>query len=139
MLRGRSSLNTVPNADRKYHLPISTAPDAESRCVTKEGEEMAGFHVSREQLLTKYGFGPEAMKKIKVCRVCGRACDSGELYCESCGVVLPKETLFDLYRSQHLCCPECDTVVSKYSRFCPKCGRQLWREVIIPPPVYKGN
>jgi len=105
----------------------------------KDGEEMIEFQMSRELLLSKYGFGPETMKKIKVCRVCGRACDSGELYCEACGVVLPRETLFDLYRSRHLCCPECDTIVAKSVHFCPKCGRQLWREVIIPPPVYKDN
>jgi len=105
----------------------------------KEGEQMDKLHPSREQLLDKYGFGPGAMKKIKVCRICKKPCNANEYYCESCGAVLPKETLFDLYRSQHLCCPECDTVVSKYSRFCPKCGRQLWREVIIPPPVCKEN
>lgn len=100
---------------------------------------MVEIQMSREQLLKKYGFGPEAMKKIKVCRVCGRACDSGELYCEDCGVVLPKETLFDLYRSQHLCCPECDTIVAKNTHFCPKCGKQLWREVIIPPSICEST
>ena len=81
------------------------------------------------------GFGPDVMKQTKVCRICGCSCDAGETYCEECGAVLPKETLFDLYRSQHLSCPACDTVVANEACFCPKCGKQLWREVVLPPAV----
>ena len=62
---GKSSPNTVLNADKKYPLPTKTAPDAALRRVMKEGEKMTEFQMSREQLLSKYGFGPEAMKKIK--------------------------------------------------------------------------
>jgi len=95
---------------------------------------MVDFHVTRAQLMQEYGFGPDVMKRIKVCRVCGCSCDAGETYCQGCGAVLPQETLFDLYRSQHLSCPACGTVVAKEARFCPHCGSQLWRETAGQAP-----
>jgi len=79
-----------------------------------------------------FGFGPEVMKEVRVCRVCGCSCGAGETYCGDCGAVLPRETLFDLYKAQHLYCPVCDTVVASTAVFCPECGRQLKREVVLP-------
>ena len=72
-----------------------------------------------------FGFGPEVMKGIRVCRVCGCSCGITEKYCKDCGAVLPRETLFDLYKARHLYCPSCDTVVASTAVFCPECGKRL--------------
>lgn len=79
----------------------------------------------KQTTMRQFGFGPEVMKEIKVCRVCGRSCSTSEKYCRVCGTILPKETLFDLYKTQHLYCPACDTVVSNTAVFCPECGKRL--------------
>ena len=73
----------------------------------------------------RFGFGPEVMKEIRVCRVCGCSCTVREKYCRDCGAVLPRETLFDLYKARHLYCPACDTVVASTVVFCPECGKRL--------------
>ena len=73
----------------------------------------------------RFGFGPEVMKQTKVCRVCGNTCDSNEAYCFECGAILPRETLFDLYKSYHPYCPGCGTVVSSRAQYCPECGKPL--------------
>ena len=75
--------------------------------------------------MKRFGFGPEGMKEIRVCRVCGCPCTAREKYCKDCGAVLPKETLFDLYKARHLYCPACDTVVASTAVFCPECGKRL--------------
>ena len=72
-----------------------------------------------------FGFGPEVMKETRVCRVCGCSCGTREKYCRDCGAVLPRETLFDLYKAQHLYCPACGTVVADTAVFCPECGKRL--------------
>lgn len=81
----------------------------------------------REAVMLSCGFGPEVMKRRKVCRVCGRGADAKEDYCRSCGAVLPEETLFDLYKSYHLYCPKCGAVLPAASRYCPDCGTLLRR------------
>lgn len=103
-------------------------PAAAHSFATKEGEGLVSYRISRADLMHQCGFGPDVMKTVKVCRVCGCACSAKERYCRECGAVLPKGTLFDLYRSQHLSCPACDTVVAKNTRFCPRCGKQLRRK-----------
>ena len=42
-----------------------------------------------------------------------------------CGAVLPKETLFDLYKAKHFYCPACGTVTENTANFCPQCGERL--------------
>jgi len=32
-----------------------------------------------------FGFGPEVMKEIRVCRICGCSCSSREKTCSGCG------------------------------------------------------
>ena len=86
---------------------------------------MIDYQMIRLEGMKTYGFGSEAMKKVKVCRLCKCICDAGEYYCRECGVVLPRETLFDLYKSHHLYCPVCETVVADTVLFCPKCGKRL--------------
>jgi len=79
------------------------------------------------QNLGHFGFGPDVMKQMKVCRHCGKTMSSEKRYCDACGVILPAETLYDLYKAKHICCPDCDTVVSDSSLYCPECGRLLHR------------
>ena len=97
----------------------------------KEGEGMANSRSQRARLMRQCGFGPEVMRRTKVCKVCGSSLDAEAFYCKSCGAVLPRETLFDFYRSQHLSCPACDTVVAKNTRFCPRCGGECYRPSLI--------
>ena len=77
--------------------------------------------------MRQFGFGPDVMKKNKVCCNCGKTCGAGKKYCDQCGTVLPRETLFDLYKSHHLYCPACDTVVVSTSQYCLQCGKSLRR------------
>ena len=53
----------------------------------------------RLQGMEHYGFGPEAMKKLKVCTVCGASA--------------PKDRQF---------CTECGHKNSGAGKFCPECG-----------------
>ena len=76
-------------------------------------------------LMRQLGFGPEVMKETRVCRICGCSCTVREKYCRDCGAVLPRETLFDLYKARHLYCPACDTVVASTTIFRPECGKRL--------------
>ena len=79
----------------------------------------------RIENMERFGFGPESMKKIKVCSHCGEPSEAFETVCRYCNNELPKETLFHLYRAKHAFCSSCDTVVPKWMRFCPNCGKSL--------------
>ncbi|MBQ3077152.1 MAG: hypothetical protein IJC43_04785 [Clostridia bacterium] len=89
-------------------------------------------HLARLAAMRQFGFGPEVMKGIKVCRVCGCTCSAGARSCRECGAVLPRETLFDLYKARHLYCPACDTVVARSAIFCPQCGKRLRTGQAVP-------
>ena len=75
--------------------------------------------------LELFGFGPNVMKRSKVCAHCGSMIGVKEKRCPSCGAQPPKETVFDLYRRLHARCTSCDTVLSPGSHYCPQCGRQI--------------
>ena len=75
--------------------------------------------------LERFGFGPNVMKKLRVCSRCGQAVRSKAEACPGCGEWLPRETLFDRYKRRHKSCPDCDTVLTSDSRFCPHCGKQI--------------
>lgn len=76
-----------------------------------------------------YGFGPDEMKKIKVCKVCGASVAAAETVCSHCGEALPYKTLFDEYKSKHAYCANCDTVVATNARFCPQCGKRILKNL----------
>lgn len=75
--------------------------------------------------LESFGFGPNVMKKMRVCLRCGQTVKSKTNTCPNCGENLPKETLFDLYKQKHQSCPECDTVLAPGSLYCPNCGKAV--------------
>ena len=79
----------------------------------------------RSTAMKELGFGPEVMKQTKVCPLCGTTASSDETHCFTCGADLPRETLFDLYKSRHQYCAQCGTVVARSSAYCPECGAQL--------------
>lgn len=79
----------------------------------------------RAESMQHYGFGPEAMKRIKVCGQCGASAEAAERYCKDCGSRLPEQTLFDLYKGSHPYCRICNTVIADSAHFCPKCGAKI--------------
>ena len=58
--------------------------------------------IEKEQAATRneFGFGPDAMKKKKVCHNCKSICNSEGNFCYICGAMLPAKTLFDIYGQQ---------------------------------------
>lgn len=72
--------------------------------------------------LEKFGFGPNVMKKNKVCPRCARLVGARLSVCPDCNEKLSIETLFDRYKRWHLSCDVCDTVLAPDSRFCSNCG-----------------
>lgn len=95
---------------------------------SEEVRTMPDHNALRIENMQMYGFGPDIMKRSKSCRVCGSTCAASDAYCDCCGTVLPRETLFDVYKANHLYCPACDTVVPETTVFCPECGRRLRRQ-----------
>ena len=75
--------------------------------------------------LERYGFGPNVMKKLRVCQRCGQAVKTKGTSCPACGEKLPRETLFDQYKQKHHCCPHCDTILAPDSQYCPNCGQEI--------------
>nr|MBQ4319245.1 zinc ribbon domain-containing protein [Clostridia bacterium] len=79
----------------------------------------------RLENMERFGFGPNVMKKIKVCTNCGKPLGKQYTFCSSCGSHMPKDTLFQLYRSMHKSCQKCETVVPEWMIFCPNCGTRI--------------
>ena len=82
----------------------------------------------RYRNMEDFGYGPNVMKKTKVCPNCGKMVNARFRNCPDCGGQLSSETLFDRYKRQHPCCPECDTVLAPDSLYCPNCGKQIVQE-----------
>ena len=79
----------------------------------------------RQVALLEYGFGPETMRRRKICSACGRANSAQDTHCTDCGAALPSKTLYDFYRSRHRCCPGCGVAVTGIAAYCPECGTRL--------------
>ena len=86
---------------------------------------MTDIENTRQEGMERYGFGPEAMKHTRVCTNCGTSTTADAMFCAVCGARLPRETLYDLYKQKHLCCPYCDAVLTRPSEYCPHCGKKL--------------
>ena len=80
--------------------------------------------------LERFGFGPNVMKKNKVCPRCGRLVGAKLRFCPDCNEKLPSETLFDRYKRRHLCCSHCDTILAPGSRYCPTCGKPVIKKAV---------
>ena len=78
--------------------------------------------------LERFGFGPNVMKKLRVCQRCGRTVKSRADTCPDCGERLPKETLFDRYKRKHSSCSHCDTILTADTLYCPNCGKLVIKE-----------
>jgi len=74
--------------------------------------------------LEQFGFGPNVMKKTKVCTKCGQIAKTGTILCRTCGAFLPRETLYDRYKRRHTCCIWCGTVLTDDAKYCPQCGKK---------------
>ena len=79
----------------------------------------------RKQNMEYFGFGPDAMKKVKVCSVCGHPSDRSEHFCVECGHRLPDKTLYNIYMERHRVCAACDTILLDQMTYCPQCGIKL--------------
>ena len=75
--------------------------------------------------LEQYGFGPNVMKKTKVCLKCGQLSRKRSMICTQCGSWLPFATLFDSYKRRHPCCPQCSTILTADTKYCPHCGQLI--------------
>jgi len=75
--------------------------------------------------MARYGFGPEAMKQIKVCQKCGAMSPASKKLCVACKSILPSATLYQFYKSRHLFCNKCKTVVPNDTIYCPICGTKF--------------
>lgn len=80
--------------------------------------------------LEKFGFGPNVMKKNKVCPRCGKLVGARLTVCPDCNERLSSETLFDRYKGCHRCCANCDTVLAPDSRYCPTCGKSVMAKAV---------
>lgn len=78
----------------------------------------------RSHTMKQYGFGYEVMKEIRVCEECGKPTSAKTLLCQNCGAILPRKTMFDLYRMRHCSCKKCGTILSDTMKYCPRCGKK---------------
>lgn len=83
------------------------------------------FEVFRIKNMEDLGFGPKAMKSIKVCKECGIVASSKNTICRNCGTELPNESVYHQYKKMHSYCFACDTVVPHNAHYCPQCGGKL--------------
>lgn len=72
-----------------------------------------------------YGFGTDRMRELKVCTHCGTMTGATRIFCPECSKLLPRDTVYTLYKKRHRCCKFCGNVVSKLMHFCPNCGQSL--------------
>ena len=100
------------------------AASAERHLLTEEGQNNVTEKLRNLQL-EQFGFGPNVMKKTKVCTKCGQIAKARSVICAQCGAPLPFTTLFDSYRRRHTCCPNCNTVLTSDARYCPHCGKSI--------------
>ena len=82
----------------------------------------------RIESMRHLGFGPQVMKRLKICTSCGEPISSDKMFCRECGAPLPKVTLYQSYSARHKVCRTCSTVVSDSSLYCPQCGRIILQE-----------
>lgn len=85
--------------------------------------------------LEHYGFGPNVMRRTKLCPACGRLVTDGSHSCPVCGRRLPALTLLAWYEQQHSTCAYCRTLLSSDAQYCPHCGRRVAHGRAEEPPA----
>ncbi len=78
----------------------------------------------RRDGMQHYGFGIDAMRRIKICSDCGEMICAKEKICQ-CGAPLSEETLYEVYVKRHRHCQACGAIVNNDVHFCPDCGVRL--------------
>lgn len=91
----------------------------------QEGVEYIDMKTNRYEELEIYGFGPNVMKKTRICSKCGRATATRHENCPCCGNQLKEYTLYDWYKKMHPHCPGCNAVLPQESNYCPHCGMKI--------------
>jgi len=79
-------------------------------------------NIVRKKTLFHFGFGVDIMKHLVVCNRCNSLEPSNRMFCSKCNSKLPKSNLYDLYKSYHVSCEKCGTVLSDSMQYCPHCG-----------------
>lgn len=77
-----------------------------------------------------FGYGPNVMKKNKVCPHCGLMVNVKTKSCPECGNELSNESLYDKYKQHHISCPNCGTILSTGSQYCSHCGIRVIQDTI---------
>lgn len=80
------------------------------------------YETTRIESMEEFGFGPNEMKKYKVCSHCYTITSTELDVCPVCSKGLPQFSLYELYAKKHYTCSKCKTVVPHNSKFCPQCG-----------------
>lgn len=86
--------------------------------------KMTRYKPSRKEVLEHFGFGTQKMKSFKICPCCGNAQNAKNRFCETCRARLPRETVFDIYKSKRRCCGNCGNVLPDDAEYCPMCGKK---------------
>ena len=115
-------LITAPNAVQKLRILLTSAIYAEQSFFMEVKPEMKKQNEIRKKSLLYFGFGIDAMKNPVVCPNCNSLEPSNKIFCSKCNSKLPKANLYDLYKSYHICCEKCGTVLSSSMHYCPHCG-----------------
>lgn len=123
--RGKNRPATVPGAEPACLLLIFSAVSAAHGSAMRGGRQVSYKEAFRLASMEHYGFGTEAMKKIKKCDHCGMMAPAWEQFCRECGTRLPDDTLYQFYKSRHTCCPVCEAVLPNEARYCPICGAKI--------------
>jgi len=74
------------------------------QCAPYEEEPILLYEDAKFTDLESYGFGPNIMKKTRICSKCGRAINTSENICPVCGNQLNVFTLYDWYKKMHASC-----------------------------------
>ena len=93
--------------------------------MTAEESRLIKQENMRQESMKRYGFGPAAMRGIRICAECGMPSAALERKCRECGAKLPHENMFQQYRKRHRYCAHCDNVVADDVQFCPECGTRI--------------
>lgn len=79
----------------------------------------------KEKTREYFGFGTKRMMELKVCDKCKTAVSAQKHFCTNCHAWLPHKTLYDIYKSNHRLCKNCQTILPNGAQYCPQCGVSL--------------